>query len=98
MLIEELSFLKEKIISLKEKTNFPVVILGKNGNLYYRKKSNDINIYGLEWHKFTFLEEEDVGLGRVVDFDISSKDLITVNSNGKISIMYDLNRPRYKDI
>ncbi len=83
---------------MKENTYFPVVILDKQGDLHYRKKRNDINIYGLEWHKFSFLDQDDTGLNRVVDFDISAKDLFMINSNGKISIMYDINRPRYKDI
>ena len=37
-------------------------------------------------------------MNRILDFDVGPKDIITINANGKIKLLFDINRPRLYDV
>ena len=72
-------------------------MLDERGELYYRRFVNEINLLGRNWQKFQ-LEKKENNMNRILDFDVGPKDIITINANGKIKLLFDINRPRLYDV
>jgi hypothetical protein len=73
-----------------------IIALDNNGKLYYRRFVNEINENGDSWAELKLLKEPE--LERIVDFDIGPYDMYTINSNGKIRLIANINKPRIFDV
>ncbi len=54
-----------------------MLMLDFNGDLFYRKFMNEVNLYGKKWEKIDVTPVDNL-LNRIVDFDVGNKHIMTI--------------------